>query len=88
MESTSRLQTYDEQRSFQVIRLAITEEIAYDQDGQNEQSDHEDLKVEVHGFVEDPANDDDKGRVEESGLDGRAEAVVEGEVLRAAGKYN
>lgn len=77
--------TYHQKSSLEVIRLPVTQEIANDQDGEDEEGDHEDLKVEIHGFVQGPADEDDEGGVEEGGLDGGAETVVECKVLVSIG---
>ena len=72
---------HDQQRALQVITLPVTQELPDDQNGQNEQSDHEDLKVEVHiRLAEGPADEHDEGCVEEGRLNGGSKAVVEGEV--------
>jgi hypothetical protein len=75
------LLTYHEQGTFEIIRLAVAEEVPNHDDRQDQEHDHEDLKVEIHVFAHDPADDDDQGRIEERSLDGRANAVEEREVL-------
>lgn len=72
--------TYHKQRAFEPVRLAVAKEVANDEYRQDEQSNHEDLKVEVHGLTQGPADNDDKGAVEQGSLDRRAEAVVESHV--------
>ena len=71
----------DTQRTLEVIRLSVTQEIADDENSQHQADDHEDLEVEVHGLVKAPANDHDKRGVEKGGLDRGADAVEEGKVL-------
>ena len=52
-------QAYNLKSSLKVIRFLVTEEVADDQDGQDEQSDHKDLEVQVHRLSHGPADDDD-----------------------------
>lgn len=73
--------THNKQRALEVIRLPISKEVPHDDNGQDEQDDHEDLEVEVHGLVQDPAGEHDERGVEEGCLQRGAEAVEEGEVL-------
>jgi hypothetical protein len=68
------------QHAFEVIGLAVAEEIADDEDGQDEYDGIENLEVEVHAVAEAPTYDDDEGRVEERSLDRCAEDVGQREV--------
>lgn len=70
----------DAESTLEVVRFLVPEEVAHDDDGEDEDDDVEDFKVEVHALVETPSDDDDEGRVEEGGLEGGAEDVGECEV--------
>ena len=70
----------DAESTFEVVGLLIPEEVAHNDDGEDEDDDVEDFEVEVHALVETPTDDDDEGRVEESGLEGCAKDVGECEV--------
>lgn len=74
--------THNQQRTFEVIRFAITKEVANYHDGKDKQDDHEDLKVEIHIFAHDPAHDDDKRGVEQRRLNRGTNAVKKSKVLQ------
>jgi hypothetical protein len=66
--------------TFQVVALAVPQEIANHEDGQDQDDGVEDFKVEFHFGANPPADNDDERRIEEGCLDGGAEDVGEGEV--------
>ena len=68
------------QRTFQVVRLSVAEEVSNDENRQHEEDNHKDLKVEIHILPKTPSDDDNEGSVQKGGLDGWPEAVEKGEV--------
>lgn len=50
--------------TFHVVGFAITQEVTHDEDRQDKQDHHEDLKVEVHLFTQSPANQYNQGCIE------------------------
>lgn len=72
--------TYNKQSSLKPVRLSVAEEVAHDENGEDEQGNHEDFEVEIHGFSHCPADEDNQGTVEEGGLDGWAKAVIQGDI--------
>lgn len=70
----------DQQRTLEVIRRSITEEIAHHENGQDQENNHEDLKVEVHVLTKPPTDDHSQRSIEESRLDGWTETMRQGEV--------
>ena len=73
--------THNQHGTLEVIRLAIAQEVANNDNGQDKQDNHEDFKVEVHVLVHGPADQNDKRGVEQGRLDRGADAVEEGKVL-------
>ncbi|WEW57938.1 hypothetical protein PRK78_003405 [Emydomyces testavorans] len=61
----------DKKTSFKIVGLAIAQEITHDNNRKHEQHNHEDFEIEP------PANYNNKGSIEEGGLNGRSEAVVQ-----------
>lgn len=72
--------TYHKQCSFEPIGFAITEKVAYNQDRQNKQNNHKDLKVQVHGLSHSQTDEDNQGGVEECCLDRRTQAVIQSDI--------
>jgi hypothetical protein len=72
--------TYHKKSSFQPVGFAITKKVSDDQDRQYQQDDHENLKVEVHGLSDGPANKNDKWTIKEGSLDRWSQAVIESDV--------
>jgi hypothetical protein len=70
----------DAKDTFKIVRLSISQERPDNQNSEDEGHRVENLKVHVHVDAQSPADDDDKGSVEQSGLDTGAEDVGEGEV--------
>ena len=70
----------DTKSTLQVVGLLITQEIADDEDGKDEDNNVEGFESEVHALVQAPAYEDDQRRVEECGLDGSSEDVSKGKV--------
>lgn len=70
----------DTQRTLEVVALLVSEEVADHDDSEDQDDRVEDFKVQAHVLVKAPAHEHDEGSVEQSGLDGSAENVGEGEV--------
>jgi hypothetical protein len=51
--------TYNKQSAFQPVGFTIPKEVSNHEDRQDEQNDHEDLKVQVQGFADGPGDEDD-----------------------------
>lgn len=54
----------DTQRAFEIIRLLVAQEVSNDQDSKNEDSNIEQLKVQVQTLSETPSDDDGQRTVE------------------------
>lgn len=72
--------TYHKKSSFQPVGLAIAKKVAYYQNRQHKQDNHENLKVEIHWLSDSPANQNDERAIEEGGLDRGSQAVIQGNV--------
>lgn len=68
------------QRTLQIIRLLIAEEVAHHNNGESQDNDIKGLETEIHPLIESPSDKDDQRGVEERGLDGGAEDVGQGEI--------
>jgi hypothetical protein len=75
--------TYHKKGTFQPVGFAIAKEISNNKNRQDEQADHEDLKVEVQGLAHDPCNNNSQWGVEKGCLNGGAETVIQGNVDHA-----
>lgn len=75
-----RAWAYHEKCSFEPIALTVPQEVANRQNRQYEKCDHEDLKIQIHRLAEGPSDEDHQRAVEERGLDGGPETVVESDV--------
>ena len=70
----------DAEGALKVVRLAVPNKVADDEDGEDKHHGIEDFEVEVHVLAEAPADEDDEGGVEQGGLDGGAEDMGDGKI--------
>lgn len=63
----------DAQHTLQIITLLVPQEVSNSQNGEDQHNQVETLKVEAHGLVKSPADDNHKGAVEQSGLQRRTQ---------------
>lgn len=68
------------QRALEPITLAVAQEVAHDNNGEDQHDGFKRAELQVHVDATSPADEDDERRVEQGGLDTRTEHVDEGEV--------
>lgn len=73
--------TYYKKGSLEVVGLAVAQEVANHNNGENEQNDHEDLKVEIHILTHGPAHNDDQRSIEKRSLNGGTDAMEKSKIL-------
>ena len=73
--------SYYKQAALEIIGSPVPEEVANHQDGQDQDHNHEDLEIEIHGLTKAPAHNDHKRSIEECSLNRRSKTVVKGEIL-------
>lgn len=66
--------------TFKVIRLPIPQKVPNDKNGQDNQDDQEQLKIETHLLPQPPAHNYNQRRIQQRGLDRRAKTMKERKV--------
>ena len=70
----------DTQTALHIITLLIPQKAPHNNDRHNQHHNIKHLKIQIHSFIEAPADDYDEGGVEKGRLDGGAKDVRKGEV--------